>query len=504
MRIHSLRLENFRSFVDTGQIEIELGQINVFIGPNNAGKSSLLKAAHYMQEGCQASNADLRLDATGGRITLELQGLSKTRAWAGPGADDRGTLRVEVGGNSHLRLQADQSTRNVGRLPSREPNHAIVPYLSRRKVSGYQEDVSEQSTLAISASFEHLAAKLSRLGNPDFPMCQQYRQTCERVLGFVVTAVPSAKGQRPGVYLEDGRTMPIDQMGEGVPNIVGLLADLALSKDKIMLIEEPENDLHPGALKALLELIEQSASSNQFLISTHSNIVARHLGAADDSRLFRVDSEPGTLPTVATVRAVERTPQARVKVLRELGYSFSDFDLWDGWLILEEASAERIIRDYLIPWFAPKLSRLRTMSAGGNSQVEPTFVDFDRLVRFTHLEEVYRDAAWVRLDGDEDGRRIAEQLRDRYRNWTPDRFGTFTEPQFERYYPDAFDNEVDEALSTSGKQARRDAKRQLLDRLRAWLDEDEVRGRSALEQSAADVIAELRTIEAQLVSSTTP
>jgi hypothetical protein len=99
------------------------------------------------------------------------------------------------------------------------------------------------------------------------------------------------------------------------------------------------------ALKALLDLIEQSASRNQFLISTHSNIVVRHLGAIPDSHLFYVHAEPGVLPPTATVQPVDHTTEARIAALRDLGYRFSDFDLWDDWLILEESSAERIIRD---------------------------------------------------------------------------------------------------------------------------------------------------------------
>ena len=70
-------------------------------------------------------------------------------------------------------------------------------------------------------------------------------------------------------------------MGDGVPNVVGLLADLALTKGKMFLIEEPENDLHPSALKALLELVEDGATHNQIVVSTHSNIVARHLGSCE-------------------------------------------------------------------------------------------------------------------------------------------------------------------------------------------------------------------------------
>lgn len=205
------------------------------------------------------------------------------------------------------------------------------------------------------------------------------------------------------------------------------------------------------------------------------------------------------LPT-ATIRAVEPTVEARLEVLRELGYAFSDFDLWDGWLILEESSAERIIRDYLIPWFAPKLSRIRTLSAGGVSQVGPTFDDFHRLVRFTHLEEAYRDVAWVRVDGDAVGCDIIAQLQKRYPTWKSDRFSCFSKKQFELYYPTEFSEQVEKALDIKDKQEKRNAKKILLENVRTWLNEDEQRGRKALESSAADVIFDLRLIESQLKS----
>jgi hypothetical protein len=483
---------------------IEFGQINVFIGPNNAGKSSILRAVYSVQHGPQF--ADVRLDALQSQVELVLADVHGIRPW-GPNVDFdeaklviTATTNVERNGGQ-ITLNLTETGRNdiaVNPLPAKEPDHFIVPYLSRRKAVAYQEDVSEQYALAISPNFDNLAAKLSRLGNFAFPAGERYRETCQAVLGFVVTAVPSVNGQRPGVYLPDRRVLPLDQMGEGVPNIAGLLADLALSEGKAILIEEPENDLHPRALKALLDLIEESAQLNQIFVSTHSNIVARHLGAANDSRFFYVDTEQGALPPVATVRPVAATPEARLAVLRDLGYSFSDFDLWDGWLILEESSAERIIRDYLIPWFAPRLARIRTLAAGGNTEVEPTFEDFNRLVRFTHLEEAYRNAAWVRVDGDEAGSEIVARLRARFPTWQPDRFGCFDRAQFERYYPAEFNDRVDSVLAETDRRRRRDAKRALLKDVREWLDAEAERGRTALAESAKAVITELKTIEAQL------
>lgn len=503
MYVKSLSVVDFRSFAKAGPVD--LGRLNVFVGPNNAGKSSLLRALYVAQGGVGSLVSDVRLGASASRIDLRLRGIRGIRAWEEAGDCEEADLRILVTPNQdrttasiHLALTTAETQRDVGPLPPREPDHVFVPYFSRRKVSAYQEHVREDFALQVSSDFGFLAAKLSRLTNSGLPAGERYREKCVEILGFPVTAVLSRNGQHPGAYMPDWTPLPIDQMGEGVSNVAGLLAELVVAKEKILLIEEPENDLHPRALKALLELIEEIAARNQVLVSTHSNIVVRHLAGAPDSRLFYVDSEPEALPPIASVRPVEATPEARLAVLRELGYSFSDFDLWDGWLILEESSAERIVRDYLIPWFAPRLARARTLAAGGNSAVEPTFDDFHRLVRFTHLEEAYRNAAWVRVDGDQEGTKIVARLRDRYRSWDPDRFATFSEAQFERYYPPAFADRVEAALRTPDKAARRRAKIELLDEVRAWLDEDPERGRAALAQSASSVIADLKEIEAQL------
>ncbi|HEU5106578.1 MAG TPA: AAA family ATPase [Solirubrobacterales bacterium] len=498
MRIESFQINNFRSFTRTANVP--LGSVNVFIGPNNTGKSSVLKALSVLQYP-SPTPADIRIGAPEAEINLLLQDIYTFEPWRDLEVASGGIRATVTPEATRLVLESNDGRRfDPQVLSAVETSHFIVPYLSKRKTAGYAEDVRESNAMAVGSDFTHLAAKLSRLGNPGFPAHRRYYDTCSEILGFTVTAVPSMNGQRPGTFLADGRTLPLDQMGEGVPNIVGMLADLALAKGKLFLVEEPENDLHPEALKALLDLLLESAKSNQLVVSTHSNIVARHLGAATGSLLYHVDAERGVMPPNATIKLVAPTPAARIEVLKELGYSFADLDLWDGWILLEEASAERIIRDYLIPWFAPKLTRLRTLATKGNQEVEPTFADFNRLVRFTHLEEAYRDTAWVLVDGDEAGKQIVARLRSEYRSWSPDRFDHFDQPQFEQYYPAEFAEQASAVLAETGKQERRERKKALLLDVCQWLEEDEDRGRQALSRSAAIVIEHLRRIETELPS----
>jgi energy-coupling factor transporter ATP-binding protein EcfA2 len=504
MRVTSIHLKNFRSFKDSGLVE--LGSMNVLIGANNAGKSTLIKALYTMQDGNSTIYQDVRL-GIGSESTEILIGVQDIGNYFAGSSNLLESKIIWVltnseqlrAGNAYLGVKAGDSRNGLSKIPNIDPHHFIVPFLSQRKTMTYHEDVRSQHAMSVNSNLTFLSAKLARLSNPSFPDHKKYIETCQEVLGFVVTSIPSDNGLRPGIYLKNKETISIDQMGEGVPHVVGLLADLALSEGKLFLIEEPENDLHPRALKALLELISQSAEKNQFVISTHSNIVVRHLASMPDSRLYNITLNSEVQPGEAAVTLVENKPDARLAVLRDLGYELYDFDLWDGWLILEESSAERIIRDYLVPWFAPKLSRIRTISANSISQVEANFEDLNRLVRFTHLEEAYRDAVWVRVDGDPIGKETCKKLQDRYATWKPDRFDFFDQEQFERYYPEEFKEDSATALAIQNRQEKRAAKNELLARVRNWLDEDEVRARKALGTSAKCVIAHLQKIESQLL-----
>jgi len=120
------------------------------------------------------------------------------------------------------------------------------------------------------------------------------------------------------------------------------------------------------------------------------------------------------------------------------------------------------------------------------------------MVRFTHLEEAYRNAAWVRVDGDETGRKIVSDLQTKFPDWDQTHFACFEAQNFENYYPETFSGEIQTALKLQGQQ-KREAKQALLEQVRAWLDEDEERGKHALAVSASEVIEHLRLIETELL-----
>jgi AAA ATPase domain len=477
--------------------------LNVVIGENNSGKSSILRGLHLLQQG-QENYGDVRIGAQQAFVEMSVSDPITVPTWAFAHDSPRVNLTITLTStdrrkgslNPVLQVARGQHL-EFPRLPNEEPNHFIVPILSKRKTASYSEDIREEFVTSISSDMSNLAAKLSRIANPQHPGYEQYSNACKEILGFVVTHISSENGMLPGIILSSGERLSVTQLGEGVPNIVHLLANLAISKGKLFLIEEPENDLHPNALKALLNLIVSSSESNQFVISTHSNIVVRHLCAEEDSSLIQISSQKDQLPAIASVAQVPKTAEARIAVLHELGYAFSDFDLWDGWLILEESSAETIIRNYLIPEFTPSLRNVKTVSAGGIDNVEPYFFDFQRLMLFTHLQPAYVNRTWVRVDGDEVGKDMVEKLQKNFPTWKPEKFGMFTKPAFEHYYPAKFRDQAETALQILDKKARREAKKQLLQKVIAWLDDNPVRGKEALAESAQPVIQNLQQIQTE-------
>jgi predicted ATPase len=506
MWIKSLRLTNIRSFADA-TLRFSKG-INVLVGPNNSGKSTILRPLMALQSGFdQLSATDIRIGQEGLLATIEIGDPEKSwhdgnPAWV--------WFQLPPKRNEHYLMYAasmDGQKQALHRpIPNQEPHNFIYPFLSKRKVTKLSHDVKTDIVCSVAPTFEHLNAKIDRLSSPEFvPAHDLYMRACKNILGFKVTAASTSSGKMAVYTVRNLRNIPLLAMGEGVMNILGMVVNLAMAEGKLFLIEEPENDLHPRALKALMDLVIEKAKDNQFIVTTHSNIVLKQLGAAQDAKVFRVAySLPERLPT-STVSELDNSAEARREILEDMGYELHDIDLFDAWLLFEEATAERIVREFLIPWFAPNLSgRLRTYSAHSVSEVGPKFRDLNDLLVFLHLEPVYKNRAWVLVDAGKEEKAVIDQLRDTYAKsgWKADQFRQLSQHDFERYYPANFQDEVTRILAIPDTNAKQKAKKELLDCVIKWIGEDDSRAKSQFEESAREVIAILKDIETALKPQT--
>ena len=194
--------------------------------------------------------------------------------------------------------------------------------------------------------------------------------------------------------------------------------------------------------------------------------------------------------------------EERKEILEQLGYVPFDMEIWDAWLFFEEASAEKIIREYLIPWFVDGLvRRVRTYSAKSKDEVKKRFAEFNNLFCFLNLQPVYKNRAWIILDAGSDETKVIEDLKRVYvgNNWEDKNFKQFSKHDFEKYYPDNFSTKIDEVLSIEDKQGKRKGKRELLSTVEDWINQDVEVAKEAFKKSAKEVIEILKDIETEMM-----
>jgi hypothetical protein len=117
--------------------------------------------------------------------------------------------------------------------------------------------------LAVLPSLSNLVSKVARLANSDYERAPEYAALCRAVLGFRVSvyAALDGDGQQAGISVGKFGYIPLESMGEGVSSQLGLITDLCMADGNLFLIEEPENDIHPDGLKALLNVIVEKSKT---------------------------------------------------------------------------------------------------------------------------------------------------------------------------------------------------------------------------------------------------
>ena len=501
MKINCLRLQGIRCFDDTGWIELS-PRCNIFIGQNNAGKSTLLRAILATQGISFVDDAHSDDIRPGAPLASYEVGVRDVPPEFAVRLNDRTTrdyvLVREFWGERRPRGNVpDVGLAVTGMFSNERPHNQLVPFIARRKAVQFNQTGDKNASRQVNGTLQNLYSRVDLIVS-GHPRNAEFQAAIREIVGLDIATQPSDRGKEAGFYFDDHHFISLERMGDGVSEMVGLIVEMCLERGKVFVLEEPETNLHPKGLKALLSMMRAASDRNQFIIATHSNTVVRELATDDETKVFRVSRTDDAPRSPSKVEEVPRTPTAHRDLLRELGYEFADFDLHDGWLFLEEASAESVIRSVLIPMFAPSLRwRLRTFSAGGVTNVEPSITEFKRLVTFVHLEPVYRGRMWVRVDGDEEGERTVAHLRETFDHLDERSAATFKERNFEKYYPARFREKVDAALGLPKKE-RNAAKDALRKEVLEWSNDNGEDARAEWAESAKEPIELLHQISGEL------
>lgn len=147
MHVENFRFTGIRCFNDTGPIALSR-KCNIFIGQNNSGKSTLLKALLSFQ-GFPFQTLDFRPEHLSPFVEMVLGDFRQREFAQLPGNNTRKRVTRLYSGPQPYPLGPAAGVDHVGisadtLFQSQSPHNFIVPFLARRKAPTFDQNVSLQ------------------------------------------------------------------------------------------------------------------------------------------------------------------------------------------------------------------------------------------------------------------------------------------------------------------------------------------------------------------------
>lgn len=371
MKLSKLSVKNFRSLREES---IAFADLNLFIGANASGKSTILDALRFLREGIRLREFRTPVSRRGGIIHL---------AWKGETASQiQFVVTLEDSDHNYewlVRLVKEGSYGfNVEEEVSMtQPRQAPIKLLESRNGSGWwwSEEHGAKLTLkqdGMACALTAAAADMSfqarnvvefidrwgffdpnpfllrhdwktvepgrldpygrNLGETLYALHQSSPKAFDRVvaatravIGLPEQIEPRVSESEERFYFlqsESGLHYRVHQMGvsSGTLRMLALMtALLAEPEANLIGIEEPENYVHPKALSTFVDYLLRVRERIQFLVTTHSPLLLDYLNEPEAVRVVKRDEKKGTavLP--------QRNPDGVRKALEASEFGLGEF-----------------------------------------------------------------------------------------------------------------------------------------------------------------------------------
>jgi len=87
-------------------------------------------------------------------------------------------------------------------------------------------------------------------------------------------------------YYKD-KDLRADLLSDGTVNITALIVALYFEEKEVIIIEEPERNIHPHLISRVVEMMKESSKKKQIIVTTHSPEVVKHAGLDNLLLVFR-------------------------------------------------------------------------------------------------------------------------------------------------------------------------------------------------------------------------
>lgn len=265
------------------EVELQLTPLHALIGPNDSGKSSILRALTYLPRVFQ------------GRVM------------------DHGSAPNPA--RPLLRLDPDALRTATALIPSVKKS---VWFLDERG-------------LGLSGLYDSL---LGRDRDAFIALEDRFKKLFPTVRALRLDNTKDAK-KALGLTLHDGKVVPADGMSEGMLYWLAFAILGHLEPVEMILVEEPENGLHPSRIREVMGVLREISGRTQIVLATHSPLVINEL-APEEVTIVTRTPERGTICTPMT-QTKNFQQRAEVYALGELWLSYADGEL-ERELVPEDSS----------------------------------------------------------------------------------------------------------------------------------------------------------------------
>lgn len=288
-----VKIERFKNIVD---IEIPLGGINVLIGSNNAGKSSIQQAiqfgvsiaqstgqqgARWTEERCPTSLSsesliysplrDIDALAPNGKLQTSLEHAIKITFEE----QTTSAITIRKGKNRNITTAIEGKILGEHLQNIENPYSMIVPGLAgipsfeeyrppsvvrKAAAKGDSNSVFRNILLLLSKDRESWTSFKQKFNAifPDYEISVTFNPNVDEHINVLVTS--------------NDVSLPIDSCGTGILQAIQILAYYYLYEPKLLILDEPDSHLHPNNQRTLAILLRDlhQETGCQIITSTHS------------------------------------------------------------------------------------------------------------------------------------------------------------------------------------------------------------------------------------------
>ena len=345
MKLLELTVKNYRSLREE---IIEFRRLNLFIGANASGKSTILDALRFLHEGVRTREFRMPVFQRGGMNHL---------AWKGEEAD-RIELEVDMEDEDRIYVWLVRLVKEGSyglyveeEVSAKRPHGPPVKLLHSSRGAGWwwsgekdqQVEMKQNGTAcaltaaAADASFpaRDLAEFVGRwgffdpspfllrrdwtsvesgrldpygrnLGETLYALGQSSPEVLEKIVAATraVVGLPSeietreSEGRFYFLQNEPGLHYRVHQMGvsSGTLRMLALMTALLAEPEMNLIgIEEPENYVHPTALSTFVQYLLNARERVQFMVTTHSPLLLDYLNEPEAVRVVQRHEDGGTV-----------------------------------------------------------------------------------------------------------------------------------------------------------------------------------------------------------------